>query len=147
MNNDTNSNPSEEIDDYITQQKMMYSAGVLYPIACALPKLAICVLYLRLFQIRKSIRYVTYGTIVFIIVNMIAWLVPSIVVCLPIHAFWSSSGGGRCINTNTLGTWISLPHIISDIVILIIPLPVIWRAQMSLGRKIGLFITFLSGSM
>ena len=85
---------------------------------------------------------------VFVVMDMIAWLVPSVIVCLPISNYWNTGGQeGRCIDFNVFGTWISLPHIVSDIVILIIPLPVIWRTQMSVGRKIGLIITFLAGSM
>ena len=46
-----------------------------------------------------------------------------------------------------MGTWISLPNIISDLIILSLPLPVLWAMQMQLSKKVLVSITFLAGSM
>ena len=85
---------------------------------------------------------------VFLVINAISWLLPTIFVCRPISQFWSPEGHqGRCINYNVFGTWISFPHIITDLVILVLPLPILLKTQMKQAKKIGLIIVFLTGSL
>ena len=82
----------------------------------------------------------------FLIVNAIAWLVPTVAVCQPISAYWNQEPA-NCIDYQLFGVWISLPHILSDIAILIMPLPVLWGTQMKRTKKLGLTFTFLTGSL
>ena len=42
---------------------------------------------------------------------------------------------------------IGFPNLLSDVVLLILPLPAIAKLHVDIGVKIGLFITFLSGSL
>lgn len=114
-----------------------------------LPKLAICALYLRVFSVSTTARRLTYGLIAFLIVNAIAWEIPTVLVCRPIREYWSISSipNAKCIDFNVFGTWISLPHVISDLAIVALPLRMLWRTQMKVARKIGVMITFSAASM
>lgn len=40
-----------------------------------------------------------------------------------------------------------VPHIVTDLVLLVLPMPTVWSLQMSRARKIGLIITFLTASI
>ena len=105
-------------------------------------------MYLSLFRVNKTMRQVTQAMIAFLVVNAIAWFIPSVVVCHPISTYWSLKvQSGRCINFNVFGTWISLPHIVSDLLIMALPLPLLWTMQMSKAKKIGLALTFLTASV
>ena len=121
----------------------------MYRLATVLPKLAICTLYLRVFNIDACARHVTYSMVVFLIANEIAWLVPAIFICRPISAYWTpgASNRRRCINYNFLGPWTGLLHILSDLVMLAIPIPVLWKLSMGVAKRIGLVITFAAASM
>ena len=120
--------------------------SVAYPVSCALPKLLLCILYLQIFYINRSVRRITYGLIAFLIMNAVAWLVPAIIVCQPISFFWNvEDGQGKCLNYNIFGTWISLPNIVSDLVMLVLPVPVVLKTQMSIAKKLGLILTFAAG--
>ncbi len=66
---------------------------------------------------------------------------------MPAHLGVLNQEPAKCINYQVFGVWISLPHIVSDLVILILPLPVLWRMQMARTKKLGLTVTFLTGSM
>jgi hypothetical protein len=41
----------------------------------------------------------------------------------------------------------SIPNIVTDVVMLILPMPLIWGLHVSTKVKIGLLVTFLLGSM
>ena len=74
-------------------------------------------------------------------------LAPTIFVCSPISAYWNPDGhDGRCLNYNVFGTWKPLPNIITDIVMLILPMPILWRTNISRPKKIGLIATFAAAS-
>ena len=131
-----------------TIYKAIYSMSVAYPVACALPKISICTMYLTFFGVLKSSRWTIYVIGIFILANCIAWLIPSVVVCIPISAVWNiNTRRATCIDRNALGTWISLPQILTDIALLIQPLPHIWNLHMDRAKKVGLTLTFLIASV
>ena len=117
-----------------------------YPLTFTLPKLMICVLYLQIFAINNRTRQITIGLIAFLIINFIAWFLPSVVVCRPVSAFWSPQvHRGKCLNYNIFGTWISLPNIASDLFMLVLPMPILWKMNISAFKKLGLMVTFAIG--
>ena len=133
--------------DYVMVYQTSYAISVLYPLASSLPKLSLCALYLRVFNNSRWGRHATYGIICLVIANTIAWLVPSITVCRPISAYWSLQGNrGKWLDTDILGTWISLPNIVTDMMMLILPMPILWKTQMGVPKKLGLILTFATGS-
>lgn len=72
----------------------------------------------------------------------------SLTLCRPFKFNWDRTlPGGSCYNEAAFYAWGSLPNILTDIAILIIPLPVIWKLQTSKNMKIGLILTFLTASM
>lgn len=130
--------------------KSVYAMSILYPLASALPKIFLCLLYIRIFRVHRRLCQVTYGIIAFLVINTIAWLIPAIFVCRPISAYWSphsKNSPAKCINFNYFGTWISLPNIVSDLVILATPIPLLWNLQMSKSKKLGVIFTFAVGAL
>lgn len=55
--------------------------------------------------------------------------------------------GARCFRQQLFWSLISLPNIIIDLVMLALPVPVICKIQLSWKDKIGLILTFATGSM
>ena len=131
---------------YVTVFKTSYAISVIYPLASAIPKLSLCAFYLQVMGVNTWVRRITNSTGAFLVANAVAWLVPTIIVCRPISVFWSLEGHqGKCLNYNVFGTWISLPNIITDLVLLILPMPVLWKTQISILRKLGLMAIFAVG--
>ncbi|KAE8423711.1 hypothetical protein BDV36DRAFT_279210 [Aspergillus pseudocaelatus] len=62
-------------------------------------------------------------------------------------ALWDTTVSGRCFNLNLLLRWIRLPHILSDVIMLILPISHIIKLQTTRRIKLGLLITFLLGSV
>ena len=127
--------------------KFLIAAPVLYFIAVVLPKLVILNIYLHIFSL-KSYRITTYLVAGILIAGATANVLVAIFECTPVSYYWDKSiAGGRCIDTNAYFRWSTLLNIITDVVLLIMPLPVVWRLQMSRNIKVGLTLTFLTGSM
>jgi hypothetical protein len=55
--------------------------------------------------------------------------------------------GARCWNKRIYATWITVPNFITDIWMMILPVPIIWNLGAPKRVKIGLLLTFLVGSM
>ncbi|KAI9668782.1 MAG: hypothetical protein M1831_000851 [Alyxoria varia] len=145
---------------WVRQQKAAYTFGILYPIGTALPKLSLCALYLRIFSAqakcsRRSavLRVTAWITIVFLVANALAFVVPSAAVCSPPKLLWTVPPlpeellGKKCLDRVTLGTWINLPHLVSDIVILVMPLPMVWGLSATASKRVELTLVFLTGGL
>ncbi|KAI0379358.1 hypothetical protein F5Y04DRAFT_127961 [Hypomontagnella monticulosa] len=62
--------------------------------------------------------------------------------CTPIHAYWDRTPGSTCLDSNLIGWMNSIGNIITDIIVLLLPIPVVWRLNLKRGRKwavIGIF--------
>lgn len=68
--------------------------------------------------------------------------------CRPFAANWNPAlPGAYCIDKEAFFRWGSLPNILSDIVMLVLPLRVVWNLHTTTRLKIGLTLTFVVGSL
>lgn len=119
----------------------------LYLAAATLPKLAILALYLRIF-VTAPYRIACWTLAAILTANWIGTTVAGFLTCIPLRFLWDHTvPGGHCFNINAYFRWSSLTNVITDVIMLILPLPVIWKIQTSRNVKIGLSVTFATGSM
>ena len=120
---------------------------LLYVFAFTLPRLSILGIYLRIFTTRAN-RIAVYITGSLVIAS---WVMATVLVfakCIPFKYMWDKSiPGGHCVDVHKVYQWITLPNIITDVMILLLPIPTIWRLQMPGIKKVGLTVTFLTGSV
>ena len=127
--------------------KYLVAISVYYFFAVKIPKLAILALYLRLFTPRPY-RLAVYALSAIVVLTGIATPIATLSLCRPFAYNWNQSiPGGKCANKNALYLWGSLPNIITDIAMLILPMPVVWWLHVSKKLKVGLTIAFLTGSL
>ena len=120
----------------------------LYALAVTFPKLVVLVVYLRVFtdkQSRSTCYVVGAVTILACVANVILSFWP----CSPPAFKWDRTiEGGYCnVDGQTHLRIGGLPNIVTDVVMLILPLPVIWRLHTSTRIKLGLTTTFLIGGL
>jgi len=120
---------------------------VLYGIAMPLEKTAILLLYLRLFSVHRWFQLTNYVLIITIWLWGISKLFIAIFQCKPIAFQWDKTIQGTCINQIDYYRWIRLPNLIHDVVILVLPIPVIWRLRIAIHQKIALMSIFALGSL
>lgn len=112
-------------------------------------KISILVLYLRIFGHNRTFRRVVYGSIAFMVVAAIAFMLPMAMQCLPLHDTWNFQPGGRqrCLDAPLLGFITTTTNAITDLYVLALPLPLIWKLQLPTRKKIGVIATFASGGL
>lgn len=119
----------------------------IYLSAVLFPKLAILAIYLRIFN-TAPYRIACWVLAAILTANCIATTVAGFLTCIPLEYLWDHTiPGGHCFNINAYFRWASITNIVTDVAMLILPLPVIWRIHTSRSIKLGLTFTFATGSM
>lgn len=127
--------------------KLILAAEWAYLAAVTLPKLSILSMYLRIFT-TKPYRRSAYVLGAILIMTFLAGGLTGTLGCQPLAFFWDPTiPGGHCININAFFRWISLPNILTDLAMLVLPQPLIWTLHITRTQKIGLTLTFLTGSV
>lgn len=80
------------------------------------------------------------------LIDGIAFFVPGAMLCVPINTFWFA-GSGWCIDNDAYNRAIPAPNIVTDLVMLLLPVPAVWRLKASLTRRIGIMFTFATGCL
>lgn len=108
-------------------------------------KTSILVFYLHLSKNKKYFRLVTYITIA--VVNIAGTILTflSIFVCDPITKTFSDHTTQKCIRLVTLYFAASPTNVATDVVILILPIPILTDMQLPRKQKIILVLTFALG--
>jgi hypothetical protein len=111
-------------------------------------KAPILLLYIRLFGVKKWLKVASYVTLICTFVVFFVGMVYVGVACdpgskpKPLDAKFIQS----CISKSTkTGVTLGTTSVIADVMILVLPIPVILKLQMATPKKIGLFIVFLTG--
>ncbi|KAI9678740.1 MAG: hypothetical protein M1817_005797 [Caeruleum heppii] len=123
--------------------------GLLYTIALSLVKLALLLLYLRIFKISRVMRWVIYGVIAFVVGYTTGGVLALIFACNPVKKNWdwTVTEGVCTVGAFPLGTALNILNIITDIATLVVPFPMVWSLQLSLKQKIGVLAMFATGTL
>ncbi|KAH7078145.1 hypothetical protein BKA63DRAFT_509850 [Paraphoma chrysanthemicola] len=111
-------------------------------------KLQFLLFYLQIFPDQRF-RRIVYCVIAFNLASMIAFIFSCIFLCSPINLAWTQWDGehtGKCNNNNTLSYANASISILLDLVALALPIPQIWKLQLSLRKKIGVLLMFSVGA-
>lgn len=127
--------------------KMLFVTEFLYGLILPLEKTSILLLYLRIFHVRRWFRFTTYVLLAFIWMWGISESLVAIFQCNPVAYHWDKSINGTCINQQSYYIWVCVPNNIHDVVMLILPMPVVWKLQIGLRKKLALSCVFVIGSL
>lgn len=106
-----------------------------------LVQMAILLFYLRIFvfQMDRLAAYIMMGVV---LCWWFASLLGTFLICKPISYSWNRDQNGSCGSVIELWTATSISHIIIDIMILSLPLPMVWKLQLPFLTKVGLSAIF-----
>lgn len=133
--------------DNLTGWQWFYIAQIVYKIVIGLTKTSILLLYLRIF-VRKYFRRLCYVSLFIVITWSFGSVMATVLQCLPISASWNKAvPNSRCIDSDVF--WISygILNIVTDVVILLLPVREVIRLQVPRREKIGLLVVFLLGAL
>lgn len=120
---------------------------ILHLPAVAFPKLCVVVLYLRVFT-NKYARMATWSLIYIIGATWVSYTIAAMFQCRPFAFNWDKTiAGGKCFNVQAFAASSSVPNIVTDVAVLLLPIKTILDLKVSIGRRIGLMLIFLTGSV
>lgn len=117
------------------------------PLCITPAKISLLLFYIRIFCIRKfQILVYLVGSLVLAI--GITVFFQTIFQCSPISYGWDRSiGHGTCINQTVFYRYISPLNVLTGILILAMPLPLVWKLQAPKAQKVALTAVFLLGGL
>ncbi|KAH9869189.1 hypothetical protein IAQ61_006394 [Plenodomus lingam] len=125
--------------------KCVWIAQLMYTFAITSTKLAVLAFYWRLFAVSARV-------IIWVVAGMcIAWFIgiffSVIFSCLPVHAAWDVTiTNAKCIPIRSIYLGGSIPNVILDLVVVLMPLPYVWRLQAPLAQRLILAGMFILGT-
>lgn len=108
-------------------------------------KYSILLLYRRVFP-GKTFRKFLIATALVVTAWALAAFFSDVFTCYPIEYQWDTTIDGTCIDYGKVTLGIGIANVIIDFILLGLPLPILWKLQMSTRRKILLFFTLGAGS-
>ena len=129
-------------DDYVNYLRFVYAEEVIYGPVIFAVKLAILLLYLRVFQpIRATwvaLHMIVWGNLLSYVIIMFMEAFQ----CWPVGKAWYPLFPGRCVDQTSLQISSASINIISDFAILVLPITTVWNLNVSQKKKYGLFAVF-----
>ncbi|KAL2059929.1 hypothetical protein VTL71DRAFT_10084 [Oculimacula yallundae] len=134
-----------EVPQIISYAKSLIAFECLYVTCICFTKLALLLMYLRIFPVR-SIRIGAYVLGGLSIAWCISIIMVSIFQCTPIEKTWNDSLPGFCINLKGSFIGNAIPNILTDVAILALPMQQVWSLHTSTIQKLQISFVFLLGS-
>ncbi|KEQ95627.1 hypothetical protein AUEXF2481DRAFT_88450 [Aureobasidium subglaciale EXF-2481] len=122
-------------------------AAMIYSVSMLLIKMSILMLYRRLFPI-NNFKYLWWVCAFCTVGYGLGALFSSLFACVPVRANWDLNiEPTRCINKKAFYIGNGVMNIFTDLLILCLPIPIVWRLTLELRQKIILSVVFTLGSI
>lgn len=122
----------------------------MYVVVMFAGKLAILLLYQRIFDTGSTRwfgRLIKFCLVIQCIKDSI-FLCLILLECIPISAVWDKSiTNAKCLNLGAVSLAGSIASIATDVALMILPLPVLWKLQVSRIKRLGLCFIFSVASL
>ncbi|KAI0377672.1 hypothetical protein F5Y04DRAFT_291719 [Hypomontagnella monticulosa] len=125
----------DNLVEMITAHNLLFVLGVLTN------KLSILCFYIRIYSRNQKLCWAAKGFIVFFLIWGVICATGLYVLCRPVV---TRPGGNTC-DRQTVFVHSSALSLFGDVVVLLLPLPVLWNLHMNLRTKVKLTLLFLIG--
>lgn len=125
---------------------MIIVCQCLYGVGLALVKTSMMILYYKLFGTKESMRVAIYATGAIVWLWALSIVLESFLICQPIPYNWNPTiPGGGCGNRNAAFVVAGVLNMVTDLMVMALPIPYIIKLQLPIGRKVGLIVAFSLG--
>lgn len=124
--------------------KVIYVTRVIYLLITTAIKSSILLFYLRLSPFPTFRRWVK-ATMVACSIEGVLFISMALSQCTPVETYWNFEIPGHCINILAFFRAETAFNLVTNVVILLLPMPMVWHLQMALRRKLLLIGIFASG--
>lgn len=128
--------------------KANWAGNFVYDVSLCLSKVAALLFLCRIFPRANNSKWFNWALWATFGLN-IAWLVGAVVgtvfFCIPISKNWAPAEPGHCGTEYDLLMGSAISSVALDLIILLLPLPKLWKLQISTQRRVGIMIVFILG--
>ncbi|EUC27931.1 hypothetical protein COCCADRAFT_110459 [Bipolaris zeicola 26-R-13] len=128
--------------------RYFYIMAWLYFTQLTLLKLTLLFFYIRVFP-SKDVQRLLWGTVIFVVLWGVAFIIVAIFQCQPIYYFWTKWDGmhhGKCLKINAITASNAAISIALDFWILGVPLWQLWGLKLHWKKKVGVALMFCVGT-
>ncbi|KAI0415761.1 hypothetical protein F5X98DRAFT_210560 [Xylaria grammica] len=124
--------------------KILFSFELFHIISLNLGKLSALFFFLKLFN-NKSIARITKWCILAVSLGTVGLILWQFLFCHPLSKMWEWDGLETCGDRQPLYVAVCVWSIFTDLLVLVVPLPIIWRLKMERSQKLRLSWLFAAG--
>ncbi|OOQ85542.1 integral membrane protein [Penicillium brasilianum] len=124
--------------------KTLFTGSILYTLCVASIKLSILMLYKRLFPVKPMDIAVKIVSLI-IILWAACGILAGCFTCIPTEKLWNPMIPGGCMDLGRFYYGLQIPNIVTDAIILVMPMHTVWGLPISKAQKTGLSIIFILG--
>ncbi|KAI1260513.1 hypothetical protein F5Y18DRAFT_419999 [Xylariaceae sp. FL1019] len=135
--------PPDNVERFL---KLLWIIYYIFDTGTAMAKSSALFFYARVFGSTNSrFRYALWVVHAMNVAWTVTILFHVIFMCTPIEKAWKVTLPGNCVNTGLLWLGSGASSLGIDILILLLPLPMLWRLQMKPHRKLLITVVFITG--
>lgn len=123
-----------------------YAVQILYPLVVTAIKFSILFLYFRLSPC-TGFRKLVLGHMLLCTAGGVIASIIAMLQCTPIAKGWNISLPGECFDQYTLFQGVVIFNLVTNIIIILLPMPTIWYLHMPLRQRVLLLGIFSIGIM
>lgn len=101
--------------------------------------------YFRIFGSKRSFRISIAVTMTIVWMWAASVILETFLLCRPLAYNWDTSIDGTCGNRNATYVVAGTLNLITDLMVMVLPLPHIWKLQLTLAKKVALCSVFSIG--
>ena len=126
--------------------EVLYAQQLSSTLVFGFTKLSVLLFYKRVFR-GNTFNAAVWTMIGIVFVWTVSFFFANLLQCYPIWINWNASGAqaDQCIKTNAMYLAQAWTDVLTDIMILSLPVPCIWALQMPARHKVGVTAIFLLG--
>ena len=123
----------------------LFAFNYLFNSALTLIKTSVLLFYARVFKIVRWYSVLLWITAGLVIAWWISICLLATFSCNPVAKSWDPMLPGECVDTYTTFLGAAIPNTIVDFILLLLPLPMLWRLQIVWKYKLSLLAVFSCG--
>lgn len=127
--------------------KLIVPLQFMWALSLSLSKTSILLFYLRVFEFERYIQLTAKITIAVIAMWASSTIIAGCLICVPFAMNWSSVPGGHCGNQVVSFILTGTINLITDLVVLVLPLRALHNLQMPKFKKIVIITVFSLGAV
>jgi hypothetical protein len=135
------------ISEYHLPDQVFITLEIVWYAASVAVRASMLLLYMRLFPSRRF-KMVCWFLIGLFCVILLTIILASSLICRPLsYSFVPTTPGGHCGDLPSFELYTATTSMLSDIIVVFLPMPILWKLQLAMSKKLGLIAIFGVGFM